>query len=147
MYKVLPKGDRVLRIEAIVHNAKKEFARGYGLDRFSEIVEALRSLVERFLEVLRSVEACWVSDETWESLSEPSQVGAARMAGLDLNRTLLKLAQVVGVKNEHHRSPRQIPAAEIRVRGEVPRQNRDRWRTCQRCHASLVTGCGQTRLA
>ena len=73
MYKVLPKGDRVLRIEAIVHNAKKEFARGYGLDRFSEIVEALRSLVERFLEVLRSVEACWVSDETWESLSEKDQ--------------------------------------------------------------------------
>ena len=88
--KIYTKGDRVLRIEAIVHNAKKEFARGYGLDRFTEIVEALRSLVERFLEVLRSVEACWVSDETWESLSEPSQVGAARMAGLDLNRCRLR---------------------------------------------------------
>lgn len=84
--KIYTKGDRVLRIEAIVHNAKKEFARGYGLDHFAEIAEALRSLVERFLEVLRSVEACWVSDESWESLSEPSQVGAARMAGLDLNR-------------------------------------------------------------
>jgi hypothetical protein len=55
--------------------------------------------------------------------------------------------EMVGVKNEHRRPPRQIPAAGIRVRGEVPRQNRDRWRTCQMCHASLVTSPGPTRLA
>jgi DNA-binding transcriptional ArsR family regulator len=83
--KIYTKGDRVLRIEAIVHNAKKEFAKGYGVDHFAEIAEALRSLVERFLEVLRSVEACWVSDETLERLPERSQVGAAKVAGLDLN--------------------------------------------------------------
>ena len=84
--KIYTKGDRVLRIEGIVHNAKKEFDRGYGLDHFAEIAEAMRSLVERFMEVLRSVEACWVTDETLERLPEPSQVGAARVAGLDLNR-------------------------------------------------------------
>ncbi len=36
------------------------------------------------------MEACWVSDETREGLSEPSQVGAARMAGLDLNRCRMR---------------------------------------------------------
>ena len=84
--KIYTKGDRVLRIEGTVHNAKKEFAKRYGLDHFPEISEAMRSLVERFLGVLHSVEASWVSDETLERLPEPAQVGAAKVAGLDLNR-------------------------------------------------------------
>ena len=84
--KIYTKGDGVLRIEGIVHNAKKEFAGRYGIERFGEIADALRSMVERFLEVLRSVEACWVSDETLERLPEPSRVGASRVAGVDLNR-------------------------------------------------------------
>jgi hypothetical protein len=83
--KMYTKGACVLRIEAIVHNAKKEFDR-YRLECFPKIAEALRLIVERFLAVLRSVEACWVTDETLEQLPEPSQVGAARVAGVDLNR-------------------------------------------------------------
>jgi DNA-binding transcriptional ArsR family regulator len=59
-----------------------------------EIVEALRSLLERFLEVLRSVEACWVTDERLEQLPEPSQVGAARVAGVDLNRQRMRAVRM-----------------------------------------------------
>ena len=57
MLKIYTKGERVLRVEATVHNAKKEFDR-YGLDYFDEIADALRQTVHRFLEVLRSVGAC-----------------------------------------------------------------------------------------
>ena len=89
MLKIYTKGERVLRVEATVHNAKKEFDR-YGLDYFEEIANALRQTVQRFLEVLRSVEACWVTDETLESLPEPSQVGASRLAGVDLNRKRIR---------------------------------------------------------
>jgi hypothetical protein len=60
--KIYTKGERVLRIEATVHNAKKEFSRGYGIARFAEIADVLRSMVIRFLGVLRSVDACWVSE-------------------------------------------------------------------------------------
>ena len=88
--KIYTKGERVLRIEAIVHNAKKEFSRGYGIDRYPTLAEALRSMVERFLTVLRSVDACWVSDETWDQLPEPSQVGRSRVAGIDLNRPRMR---------------------------------------------------------
>lgn len=109
--KIYTKGERVLRIEAIVHNAKKEFARGgYGIAHFPKIAGALRSMVVRFLEVLRSVEACWVTDETLESLPEPSQVGASRIAGVDLNRVRMRAvvtavlalsSQVRGFRVEH----------------------------------------------
>jgi hypothetical protein len=94
--KIYTKGERVLRIEAIVHNAKKEFVRGYGIDHYPAIAEALRSMVERFLTVLRSVDACWVSDETWDRLPEPSQVGRSRVSGVDLNRPRMR-AVIQGV--------------------------------------------------
>ena len=61
MLKIYTKGERVLRVEATVHNAKKEFRR-YGLDDFDEIAHSLRQMVGRFMEALRSVESCWVTD-------------------------------------------------------------------------------------
>jgi hypothetical protein len=88
--KIYTKGEGVLRIEAIVHNAKKEFARGYSLGHFSEMVEALRLMAQRFLGQLRSVAPCWITDETLNSLPQPSQVGASRVAGVDLNRARIR---------------------------------------------------------
>jgi len=48
------------------HRAQRQerISQGIRAGSFAEIAESLRSLLERFLEVLRSVEACWVSDET-----------------------------------------------------------------------------------
>jgi len=89
MLKIYTKGERVLRVEATVHNAKKEFRR-YGLAYFDELANALRQMVIRFLEVLRSVDGCWVTDETLDQLPEPSQVGASRLAGVDLNRARIR---------------------------------------------------------
>jgi hypothetical protein len=88
--KMYTKGGRVLRIEAIVHNARKEFDRGYGVDKFPQIVTALRSMAQRFLEVVRSIDSAWVTDNTWESLPEPSQLGRSRVAGLNLNQPRIR---------------------------------------------------------
>jgi hypothetical protein len=88
--KIYTKGEGVLRIEAIVHNAKKEFAGGYTLDHFPEMVEALPLMVQRFLGDLRSVAACWITDETLNALPQPSQVGASRVPGVDLNRARMR---------------------------------------------------------
>ena len=87
--KIYTKGEHLLRIEATVHNAKREF-RPYGLAQFANIANALRSMVERFCEVLHSVEACWVTDEMMEQLPGPSQVGSSRTAGIDLNRPRMR---------------------------------------------------------
>jgi hypothetical protein len=109
--KVYTKGERVLRIEAIVHNAKKEFAGGYGLDKFPRIVEALRQMVDRFADALRSVEAPWVADETLDRLPERSQVGTAPVAGVDLNRTRMRavLQAVVALSSD----PRGFRAEQV----------------------------------
>lgn len=96
MLKIYTKGERVLRVEATVHNAKKEFRR-YGLAYFDELAAALRAMVDRFLEVLRSVDGCWVTDETLDRLPEPSQLGRSRLAGVDLNRARMRAVMLVVV--------------------------------------------------
>jgi hypothetical protein len=87
--KVYTKGERDLRVEATVHNAKKAFER-YAIDCFHKIADSLRQMVERFVQTLRSVDACWVTDQTLDTLPEPAQVGACRVAGVDLNRARMQ---------------------------------------------------------
>jgi hypothetical protein len=83
--KIYCKGDRVLRIETIAHNTK-DLRCGKGLDRFCQIVEALKEILERFLAIVRSVDAAFIGADTLESWSHPSQVGAVRVGGIDLNK-------------------------------------------------------------
>lgn len=111
--KIYTKGERVLRIEAIVHNAKKEFST-HGIGRFAQIADALRSMVVRFLGVLQSVDACWISDETWDRLPEPSQLGESRVAGVDLNRSRMRtvIAAVLSLST----SPRGFRAEQVAAR-------------------------------
>jgi hypothetical protein len=101
--KMYTKGEHVLRIEATVHNARREFQR-HRLDCFPHIADSLRSMVARFCAVLHSVESCWVTDETLEQLPEPSQVGNSRTAGIDLNRARMR-AVLMGMLPLSARSP------------------------------------------
>ena len=103
MLKIYTKGERVLRTEATVHNAKREFKR-YGLDYFDEIARALREMVCRFLAALQSVDACWVGGETLDRLPEPSQLGNSRVAGVNLN--LLRMRAVLQALLALSSSPR-----------------------------------------
>jgi hypothetical protein len=81
--KMYTKGERVLRCEVIVHNVRKLKA-GNGLMRWVPVVTHLNEVLERFLEVVQCADSATLDDGTWESLPEPSAVGAGRVAGIDI---------------------------------------------------------------
>ena len=83
--KVYTKGERVLRIEAIVHNTK-ELRCGRVLERFPIIVARLQQILERFMDNLYCMDATFVSDDTLNQLPTPSKVGQTRIGGIDLNK-------------------------------------------------------------
>jgi len=83
--KVYTKGERVLRIEAIVHNTK-ELRCGRVLDRFPIIVARLQQILERFMDNLYCMDAAFVSDDMLDQLPTPSRVGQTRIGGIDLNK-------------------------------------------------------------
>ena len=83
--KIYSKGDRVLRIEVIVHNTK-QYRWGRSLPCFPAIVIRLKGILERFLNAVGCINACFVSDETLEKLPEPAQIGQTRVGGIDLNQ-------------------------------------------------------------
>jgi len=77
------KGERVLRSEVIVHNVKR-LKRGNALARWVAVLTHLNEVLTRFLEVLQCADAAALGDDTYESLPQPSTLGAARVAGIDL---------------------------------------------------------------
>jgi len=85
------KGEHVLRFEAIVHNTR---ALGIGrvLERFPEIVTRLGAMVERFCSALDCVDIGFVPDGILDELPLPSQIGAIRVGGIDLNRPRMRSA-------------------------------------------------------
>jgi hypothetical protein len=83
--KIYTKGERVLRIEVIVHNTR-EYRWGRSLPCFPDIVARLKGILERFLNTVGCMNACLVSDETLERLPEPEQIGQTRVGGIDLNK-------------------------------------------------------------
>ena len=87
--KIYSKGERVLRIEVIVHNTK-EYRRGRSLPAFPEIVGRLRGILERFLDAVGCSNACFVSDETLENLPLPAQLGQTKVGGIDLNKPRMR---------------------------------------------------------
>jgi hypothetical protein len=49
-------------------------------------------VLERFLNALHFVEACFIADETWEQMPAPSVVGNTRVGCVDFNRARMPLA-------------------------------------------------------
>lgn len=82
--KMYTKGERVLRIEAIVHNAAV-LRCGKILDRFGDMVEMLQAMLERFLAALRCVDVTCIADSTLDELPLPGQVGSTKVGGVDMN--------------------------------------------------------------
>ena len=83
--KIYTKGERVLRIEAMAHNARDLRCR-LGAFYFPEIVTALRKMVERFVETLDCLDTAFVDAGLVDELSQPGFVGAVRMGRIDMNR-------------------------------------------------------------
>jgi hypothetical protein len=85
------KGERVLRFEAIVHNAKT-LKTGRGLDRFHEITARLAGMASRFCTMLDCVDTGFIPDGTLDELPLPAQSGATRIGGIDLNKPRIRAA-------------------------------------------------------
>ena len=65
--KIYSKGEHVLRMEVIVHNTK-QYRWRRSLPYFPEIVTRLKAILERFLNVVGCINACFISDATLEKL-------------------------------------------------------------------------------
>jgi len=89
--KAYTKGEHVLRFEAIVHNTR---ALGCGrvLERFPEIVTRLAAMVDRFTTMLDCVDIGFIPDGILDQLPAPSQIGATRVGGVDVNKTRIRAA-------------------------------------------------------
>jgi hypothetical protein len=88
--KIYTKGERVLRLEVIVHNTK-ELSCGRSLPNFIRIVELLRGMLERFSNSLYCIGRCFIADDLLERMPEPSQVGKTRVGGVDYNQQRMRL--------------------------------------------------------
>jgi hypothetical protein len=87
--KIYSKGERVLRVEAIVHNARV-LRLSRRLEKIPDIVACLQAMLERFMQVLRCVDVACLDEHTWDDLPTPSQVGKARVAGVDMNKVRMR---------------------------------------------------------
>ena len=88
--KIYTKGERVLRIEAVLHNSE-ELKCGRSLERFHSIVSELKGILERFMNALSCIDQCFISDDTLEQLPKPSVVGKAKVGGIDFNKERMRL--------------------------------------------------------
>jgi len=87
--KLYPKGERVLRCEAIVHNTKA-LRCGRSLSKFPLVVAELEHILQRFLEVLDCVDHAFIGDDSLDNLSQPGYVGHQRVAGIDLSKPRMR---------------------------------------------------------
>jgi hypothetical protein len=87
--KVYAKGANLLRAEAIVHNTKALKLKR-SLDSFPDIISHLQGMVGRFLDHLQAIDQTFIADDTLDTLSEPTFIGQARIAGIDLNKPRIR---------------------------------------------------------
>ena len=83
------KGEHVLRFEAIVHNTRA-LRTGRVLEKFPAIVAKLAGMVDRFTSMLDCVDVAFLPDGILDHLPTPSQIGATRVGGIDLNRPRIR---------------------------------------------------------
>jgi hypothetical protein len=88
--KIYSKGESVLRIEVTVFNAASLPFR-LALSHFPKVVNWMKGVLERFLNTLHYVEACFIAEETLEQLPNSSVLGNTRVGGLDFNRPRIRL--------------------------------------------------------
>ena len=87
--KIYSKGEHVLRMEVIVHNTK-QYRWRRSLPYFPEIVTRLKAILERFLNAVGCINACFINDATLEKLPLPAQIGQTRVGGIDLNKPRMR---------------------------------------------------------
>jgi hypothetical protein len=89
--KAYTKGEHVLRFEATVHNTKELRCRR-GLDNFDQIITRLAGMADRFATTLDCADTSFLPDGILDQLPLPSQLGATRTGGIDLNKPRIRAA-------------------------------------------------------
>ena len=87
--KLYTKDRALLRAEAIVHNTKG-LPYGRALDAFPTIANHLRETLVRFLDQLVAVDQCALSDDEFDTVAAPGQLGPRRTTGIDLNKPRMR---------------------------------------------------------
>ncbi|MCD4697739.1 MAG: hypothetical protein K8S16_16060 [Bacteroidales bacterium] len=83
--KLYDKGERVLRAEVVVHNAK-ELKCKRSLSNFKEIVSKLSIIMNSFMDNLCYTHVSLLKDGSFKKLTSPSKKGKQRLAGVDINK-------------------------------------------------------------
>lgn len=87
--KMYDKSDRVLRIEAIAHNVK-ELRCGKSLVKLTDMLAKLRHMVSDFLNVVCAAHMSFLDNGILDTISQPTQRGARRLAGIDLQKPRMR---------------------------------------------------------
>ena len=87
--KIYSKGERVLRIESITHNAGC-LKCGRQLSKFPEIVTMLKEILQRFMSNLWCADVSFIDASALQSWHEPSIQGKSRVAGININNQRLR---------------------------------------------------------
>jgi hypothetical protein len=101
--KMYTKGERVLRMEVIVHNTK-DLHCGRSLPKFSAIVMRLKEILNRFLNALRCIDVATISEDSLDDWPKPAQVGQTRVGGINVNQPRMRavLAAVIALAAAPH---------------------------------------------
>jgi hypothetical protein len=83
--KLYDKGERILRAEVVVHNAK-ELKCKRSVSNFEEIVSKLNVIMNSFMDNLCYTHVSLLKDNSFEQLTKPSKTGEQRLAGVDINK-------------------------------------------------------------
>lgn len=87
--KLYDKGARVLRAEAIAHNIK-ELRCGRALEKVSTMLAKLQHMLIGFLNAMQAAHLTFLPDGLLDALTEPSQRGARRLPGVDLQKPRMR---------------------------------------------------------
>jgi hypothetical protein len=68
--KIYTRGERVLRIEVVVHNTQ-ELQCGRSLEKFPQIVVQAKEILERFMNALSCIDQCFIADSMLDELPDP----------------------------------------------------------------------------
>ncbi len=87
--KVYDKGARVLRIEVIAHSVK-ELRCGKRLEKLPIMLATLQRMVMDFLNVMQAAHCGALDPAALDTLPQPTQRGARRLAGIDLQKPRMR---------------------------------------------------------
>jgi hypothetical protein len=114
--KMYTKGERVLRIEVVVHNTRA-LPCGRSLPKFPDIVSRLKDILTRFLQIVHCVDVSCIDETTWETLDTASQVGRMRVGGVDLNKA--RMRAVIEAVMSLATAPQGFRASDVAVKART----------------------------